>query len=120
MEKEIAAWKKTTPMSTLDLNSYVTVKFVTKVTPSAANNPSHLNRLSSLRKTDLIASSWVQVWVSTETHIGKIRNIIDEGGQNAAMTKNEQLIDEREVSPHFDFMDGYRQQAIVKYENEEL
>jgi len=30
-EKEIAPWKKSTPISTVDLNSYLAIKFVIKI-----------------------------------------------------------------------------------------
>lgn len=63
-EREIAPWKKTTPLSTFDLNSYIAVKFVTKV----LNMPSKTtfnNRLSMLRN-QVQTQSLVQVWASSE------------------------------------------------------
>jgi hypothetical protein len=50
-ERDIAPWKKTAPLSTQDLNSYVSVKFVTRIhgVPVAGVNlmPGKINQLRS-------------------------------------------------------------------------
>ena len=48
------------------------------------------------------------MWASSESKIGKIRNIIEEQkGGEAMQTKNEVLIAELDVTTRVDFMDGY-------------
>lgn len=92
-------------MATTDLNSYVAVKFVTTIT-STGNGMlgGQAHRMSVLRQ-NFHATSYVQIWASSETSIGKIRNIIDEGGQGIS-SKNEVMLAEREITNEFDWMDG--------------
>ena len=56
----------------------------------------------------MFTQSLIQVWASSESKIGKIRNIIEEQkGGEAMQTKNEVLIAELDVTTRVDFMDGY-------------
>lgn len=69
---------------------------------------------------------FVQVVASTETNIGKIRNIIDDNEFGNAQNKTEVILAQKEILPEDDsdinFMDNYFNQVIVDYnkENEEL
>lgn len=108
-ERELAPWKKTTPLSTIELNSYISIKFVTRIVGPAFRNTS---RLSSLRAQPQQTKSFIEVWVSSETQLGKIMNIID---RNQVAYKNEKLIGQEEVSQRVDFMDGFLQQVVVEY-----
>ena len=47
------------------------------------------------------------MWASSESKIGKIRNIIEEQKGEAMQSKNEVLIAELDVTNRVDFMDGY-------------
>lgn len=65
------------------------------------------------------STSYIQIWASQETNIGKIRNIIDDAGQGA-QSKNETLLAEKEVTNEFDFMDGELHQIKLECSNDEL
>lgn len=51
--------------------------------------------------------NFVQVWVSSETHLSKIKNIIDDEGQGVS-NKNEVMIGERILNEDLpiDFLDN--------------
>ena len=64
----------------------------------------------------MFTQSLIQVWASSESKIGKIRNIIEEQkGGEAMQTKNEVLIAELDVTTRVDFMDGYLHQVLIEY-----
>jgi hypothetical protein len=106
------AWKRTTPMSTTDLNQFIAIKFITRIhgIPQHQPNPSKLHII----RNQLSTQSIIQIWVSKESKLGQIKNIIEEqhGGSHA---KNEMLYMELDVSNKYDFMDGYLQQVILEY-----
>ena len=52
------------------------------------------------------------MWASTESKIGKIRNIIDE---NEAASKHEVLLGEIDLTGKHDFMDGFLTQVMLDY-----
>jgi len=60
--------------------------------------------LSALRAQPQQTKSYIQVWGSRETQLGKIMNIID---RNHVAYKNEVLLAEVDVSQRGDFMDGF-------------
>jgi hypothetical protein len=48
----------------------------------------------------------VQIWGSTETTIGKIKNIIDDSGRQGISSKTETLLAEKELSQEqIDFLE---------------
>ena len=47
------------------------------------------------------------MWASSESKIGKIKNIIEEQYGQGIGTKNEVLLNEIDVTSKADFMDGY-------------
>ena len=100
-EREIAPWKMSTPLSTVDLSSYVAVKFVSRLYGVGNYNQLTSNRISAGIRNQVSIQNFVQVWVSTETNISKVKNLV-EGG---ASSKQEVLLTEVEVAA--DFMDGY-------------
>ena len=55
----------------------------------------------------MAVQTYIQVWVSTETQLGKIKNIIDEGGQ-AISSKNEVMLAEKRLSDdtEIDFLES--------------
>ena len=59
------------------------------------------------------------MWASSESKIGKIRNIIEEQKGEAMQTKNEVLIAELDVTNKVDFMDGYLHQVLIEYSTQE-
>ena len=97
-EKKVIPWKKKTPISTLDLNQFLAIKFVTKIqAPAAAGNkggPSANRLISNQPKSQALAAHFVQVVASAETNIGKIRNIIDDEEINRAKNKTEVVLAE--------------------------
>ena len=84
-------------MATTDLNQFVAIKFVTRIhgIPPNQPNPSKLNII----RNQLTTQSLIQIWVSKESKLGHIKNIIEEqvGGQNM-QGKNEVLLMELDVS----------------------
>lgn len=77
---------------------------------SAVSQRIHVhNRESHLRQVHEAVSkqNFVQVWVSSETHLSKIKNIIDDEGQGVA-NKNEVMIGERILNEDLpiDFLDN--------------
>ena len=61
----------------------------------------------------------IQVWASSETKLGKIRNIVEEQKGETLQTKNEVLIAELDVTSYIDFMDGYQHQVLIEYTQQE-
>lgn len=61
----------------------------------------------------------IQVWASSESNLGKIRNIVEEQKGEALQTKNEVLIAELDVTSYIDFMDGYQHQVLIEYTQQE-
>ena len=59
------------------------------------------------------------MWASSESKIGKIRNIIEEQKGEAMQSKNEVLIAELDVTNRVDFMDGYLHQVLIEYQTHE-
>ena len=55
------------------------------------------------------------MWASSESNLGKIRNIIEDQKLN----KNEVLLAEVDISQMADFMDGYHHQALIEYSPQE-
>ena len=54
------------------------------------------------------------MWASSESKLGKIRNIIEEQkGEN--QSKNEVLLQEVDITSKVDFMDGYHHQVLIEY-----
>eukprot|EP00347_Sterkiella_histriomuscorum_P015647 403356230 len=115
-EKEVIPWKRTTPMGTSDLNSFISVKFLTKI--QSVGGQLNQNRLSILRQ-QFQTQHLIQVWASTETSIGKIKTMIDDNNQNVS-TKNEILLEEKDVTNEMDFMDNDSHQIQLEYSNDEL
>lgn len=76
------------------------------------------NRLSNIRS-QIFTQSLIQLWASSESKIGKIRNIIEEQNGQAMQTKNEVLIAEVDVTGRVDFMDGYLHQVLIEYSSQE-
>ena len=109
-EKEIAPWKKTNPICTQDLNSYIAVKLVTRVMGLSASHRQTVGLRNQIQTQTLI-----QLWASSETKISKMKNIIDTGVQ----TKQEQLLAEVDISDRADFMDGYTQSVVVEYNSQQ-
>lgn len=72
------------------------------------------SKLSMLRN-QVFTQSLIQVWASSESKIGKIRDIIEEQNGTAMQTKNEVLLAELDVSAKADFMDGYHHQVLLEY-----
>lgn len=72
------------------------------------------SRLSMLRN-QVFTQSLIQVWASSESKIGKIKDIIEEQNGTAMQTKNEVLLAELDVSTKADFMDGYHHQVLLEY-----
>ena len=72
------------PISTSDLNQFIAIKFVTRIVSGAQGNLGGplANRMSTANQLKLQPqiqlAHFVQVVASTETNIGKIRNIIDD------------------------------------------
>ena len=70
------------PISTSDLNQFIAIKFVTRIVSGAQGNLGGplANRISAANqlKPQIQLAHFVQVVASTETNIGKIRNIIDD------------------------------------------
>ena len=118
-EKEVIPWKQKTPMSTTDLNQFIAIKFVTRVSsggPSAKLGGGQL-------KTSAQLAHFVQVVASAETNIGKIRNIVDEGHLKNAQNKTEVVLAEEEITnDEISFMDSQFHQVILEYnkDSEEL
>ena len=84
------------------------VKLITRIhgVPVTSKAATNANRLSNLRN-QIFTQSLIQLWASSESKIGKIRNIIEDQNNNALQTKNEVLIAEVDVTGRVDFMDGY-------------
>lgn len=113
------------PQSTIDLNECVSIRFVSVITSTVSQRIHVHNRESHLRQVHEAVSkqNFVQVWVSSETYLGKIRNMIDDEGQGVS-SKNEVMIGERNLSDDLpiDFLDNEAVQVHIEYSaaNEEL
>ena len=71
------AWKKTAPLSTQDLNSYISVKFVTRIHGVPVGAMQLIPSKLSMLRNQVFTQSLIQVWASSESKIGKIRDIIE-------------------------------------------
>tara|TARA_B110000285_G_C14757151_1_gene437921 strand:- start:90 stop:509 length:420 start_codon:yes stop_codon:yes gene_type:complete len=110
-EKEVIPWKKKTPISTLDLNQFIAIKFVTKIqapVPTGNKAGPSANRLTlNQPRPQASTTHFVQVVASAETNIGKIRNIIDDEEINRAKNKTEVILAEQSLSiDDVNFMDN--------------
>lgn len=77
-ERDIAPWKKTAPQTTQELNSYIAIKMVSRIHGVPVTQKAIMpNRFQMLRN-QVFTQSLIQVWASSESKIGKIRNIIEE------------------------------------------
>jgi hypothetical protein len=75
-EKEVSPWKSTPPMSTTDLNNYVAVKFTSVISGTMGGiNPGEMR--VSMIKPNYQVQSFISVWVSKETNMGKIKDIVE-------------------------------------------
>ncbi len=64
----------------------------------------------------MAVQTYIQVWVSTETQLGKIKNIIDEAGQEIS-SKNEVMLAEKRLSDdtEIDFLESEAVQIYIEY-----
>ena len=118
-EREIAPWKKTAPQTTQDLNAYIAIKFITRIHGISTGQKAMAPSRMSLIKNHSYTQSLIQVWASSESKIGKIKNIIEEQNGQGIVTKNEVLIGEIDVTSKADFMDGYHHQVFIQYSPQE-
>lgn len=131
-EKEVIPWKMKTPVSTQDLNQFIAVKFITKITIEREKYQTNrrLTVYQSNAPASISLSHYVQVVASAETNIGKIRNIVDDNELQQASKKTEVVLAEKEILPENLLLAGAEQgymssafhHVLVDYskENEQL
>jgi len=111
----ILAWKKETPMSTSDLSSYISVKFISVISGGliGLGGPGSLQRITSNMRQQYNIQTLIQVWASVESSLGKIRNIIDVQGVTA---KNEVMLGEKDLTQEqIDYLESDATTIIIDY-----